>query len=210
MNEADGVHRPDDLGGGLSKRRLSSSVVHSLGRADVLSTDPGPGRCLKVLDCESVDLPLLTEPAQNVDTRTGDIMYGDETAAHRNLWQGLLACPPLSQGSPERDQLWSIVQDVICTRSHAWVTPLGSNRPVLVTSEYAGDELIAAMAWLYAHDDDARRLAPIGLYKSLRGVATKGAQGSGRAAQSDALHGLTSVEAGQLVRWIDIEDWGAA
>jgi hypothetical protein len=102
------------------------------------------------------------------------------------------------------------VRDLICTRSQAWVTPLGSTRPVLVTSEYAGEELVAAMAWLYSHDGEARLLAPVALFRLLRGIATRGANGSARAAQSDALCGLTAVDAGQLVRWTDIENWGAA
>lgn len=206
MKETDGIVGAS----GSSGIQPLSSVVHSWSRDDGLSTDPCLGRCPNRVGRGSLDLPLLTRAAQTTDAGKGDPMYGGETAEHRKIWEALSGCPPLSEGSPERDQLWSIVRDHICTRSHAWVTPLGSNRPVLVTSEYAGDELIAAMAWLYAHNDEARRLSPIGLFKSLRGVATKGANGSGRAAQSDALHGLTAVDAGQLVRWIDIEDWGAA
>ena len=137
-------------------------------------------------------------------------MCREEMAECRRIWTALSACPPLTQSSPERDRLWTTVQDLICTRSQTWVTPLGSTRPVLVTSEYAGDELVAAMAWLYSHDDEARLLAPFALFKRLRGVATRGANGSGRAARSDALRGLTAVDAGHLVRWTDIENWGAA
>jgi len=79
-----------------------------------------------------------------------------------------------------------------------------------VTAEYATDELIAAMSWLLAHDGEARKLRPLELFIMLRGVATKGANGSGRAAQADALHGMTNVEQGQPVRWTKLDETGAA
>jgi len=145
------------------------------------------------------------------DERPGDHpMCSDETPEYRRVWTALSTCPPLTQSSPERDLLWTTVRDLICTRSQTLVTPLGSTRPVRVTSEYAGDELVAAMGWLYSHEDEARLLAPVALFRRLRGVATRGANGSGRAAQSDALCGLTAVAAGRPVRWTDIENWGAA
>jgi len=138
-------------------------------------------------------------------------MNANETEAERQgLWEALVRCPPLSTQSPDRDRLWLVVRDCICTRGTAAVTPLGSSSQILVTSEYATDELIAAMSWLRAHDDDARKLRPLELFIMLRGVATKGANGSGRAAQADALHGMTGVEQGQPVRWRNLDETGAA
>lgn len=128
----------------------------------------------------------------------------------RRLWEALVRCPPLSTGSTERDRLWLVVQECICTRGAAAVTPLGSRSQIVVTAEYASDELIAAMTWLQTHDHDARRLRPLELFVMLRGVATKGANGSGRAAQADALHGMTNVEQGQPVRWTNLDESGAA
>lgn len=128
----------------------------------------------------------------------------------QQLWETLAGCPPLATPSAERDRLWLVVRECVCTRTVATVTPLGSTSQILVTSEYATDELIAAMSWLCAHDDQARRLRPLELFIMLRGVATKGAAGSGRAAQADALHGMTGVEQGQPIRWRDLHETGAA
>lgn len=131
-------------------------------------------------------------------------------ANRRRLWEALDRCPPLSTGSAERDRLWLVVQECVCTRGAAAVTPLGSASQIVVTAEYATDELIAAMSWLLAHDGEARKLRPLELFIMLRGVATKGANGSGRAAQADALHGMTNVEQGQPVRWTNLDQTGAA
>ncbi len=48
-------------------------------------------------------------------------------------------------------------------------------------------------------------MPPLRLFVRLRGVATRGSQGSGRAAQADALHGLTNVAPGNPVRWSDAD-----
>ncbi len=128
----------------------------------------------------------------------------------QGLWEALVGCPQLTDPSPERDRLWLVVQECICTRGTVAVTPLGSSARVTVSSEYATDELIAAMTWLHAHDGAARLLQPLELFIKLRGVATKGAHGSGRAAQADDLHGMTGVEQGQPVRWRNLDETGAA
>jgi hypothetical protein len=48
----------------------------------------------------------------------------------RPLWEALAACPPLKRESPERDRLWLVVRDLICTRSAVPVTPMGSESQV--------------------------------------------------------------------------------
>ena len=117
------------------------------------------------------------------------------------LREALLECPPLTEASAQRDDLWLTVQALVCTRHTAVATPLGSRTPILVTAENATDELIAAMEWLYAREAQARSLEPLLLYKMLRGVATRGAKGSARCQQADLLHGLTQVAPGAPVRW---------
>ena len=126
---------------------------------------------------------------------------------NRQLVQGgrlrvaLLACPPLTEPSAQRDDLWLAVQAAICTRHTALATPLGSATPILVSAENATDELIAAMEWLYTHEARARTIEPLLLFRILRGVATRGAKGSARCQQADLLHGLTQVSPGDPVRW---------
>lgn len=126
------------------------------------------------------------------------------------LWAALTDCPVLTAGSPERDHLWLVVQGRVCTRGAVAVTPLGSSARVMVSSEYATDELIAAMTWLHTHEAAARLLPPLELFIKLRGVATRGAHGSGRAAQADDLHGMTGVEQGQPIHWRNLGETGAA
>ena len=212
MNEANGVHRPPKPKVLPTGRPVTDvEPCPQAGCTVALSTDLDLTVPVHHLSGVSIDRLPATVAGSATDERPGDHpMCSEEMAECRRIWTALSTCPPLTQSSPERDLLWTTVRDLICTRSQAWVTPLGSTRPVLVTSEYAGDELVAAMAWLYSHDDEARLLAPVALFRRLRGVATRGANGSGRAAQSDALCGLTAVDAGQLVRWTDIENWGAA
>jgi len=121
--------------------------------------------------------------------------------------RALDACPSLSpkRPSPERDRVWLTVEDAVCTRGLATVTPLGSSSSIPVTEEQATDELIAAMQWLMSHEDEAREMPPLRLFVRLRGVATRGSHGSGRAAQADALHGMTNVAPGNPVRWSDAD-----
>jgi hypothetical protein len=64
------------------------------------------------------------------------------------------------------------------------------------------------MDWLKAHEAEARRLHALELFVRLRGVATKGSQGSARAAQADALRGMTGVGRGQPIRWGDLDESG--
>jgi hypothetical protein len=87
---------------------------------------------------------------------------------------------------------------------------MGSSSRVLVGADQATDELIAAMSWLTRHEDEARKLDPMGLFIALRGVATRGADGSARAAQADALHGMTHVPLGHMVYWRPIDETGVA
>ena len=122
----------------------------------------------------------------------------------------LSGCPPLAHRSVARDALWLVVKEQICTRGLCFVTPLGSSSPVPVTAEHATQELLAAMDWLATHEQEARSLDPLALFIKLRGVATKGAAGSARAAQTDALHGMTQVSPGDPVTFTDIDPIEAA
>jgi hypothetical protein len=115
--------------------------------------------------------------------------------------EALARCAPLAEPSPERDTLWLVVRALVCTTGRRTVVPLGSNRQVVVTGDYACQELVGAMQWLTNHEDDARQMKPAKLYRKMRGAATKGVYGSARAAQADDLHGLTHVPAGRSVRF---------
>lgn len=117
----------------------------------------------------------------------------------------LRVCPGLKEPSSERDALWIAVQDGVCTRSLRLVVPLGSSSLIPVTTEHRTAELIAAMTWLAEHEQQARAMPATSLYVKLRGIATRGATGSARAAQSDALHGMTNVPPGQPVVFTDID-----
>ncbi|KRC90081.1 hypothetical protein ASE25_11365 [Terrabacter sp. Root85] len=121
------------------------------------------------------------------------------------LAESLRQCGPLAQVSDGRDDLWLTIQEVVCTRSTCHIVPMGSTSPVWVTPEHSTDELIAAMEWLVAHEAQARAMAPRELFIMLRGVATRGALGSARAAQADALHGMTHVSPGEPVVFADLE-----
>jgi len=117
----------------------------------------------------------------------------------------LLACSSLLEPSSERDAVWFAVQAAVCTRGAVRVVPLGSSRLVRVTCEQSTDELIAAMTWLLTHEARARVMTPSRLLVTMRGVATRGAGGSARSAQSDGLHGMTGVPGGRLVSWCSVE-----
>ena len=121
------------------------------------------------------------------------------------LAESLRQCGPLARESDGRDELWLTVQDVVCTRTTCHIVPMGSTSPVSVTPEHSTDELLAAMEWLVAHEAHARAMAPRELFIMLRGVATRGALGSARAAQADALHGMTHVSPGEPVVFADLE-----
>ena len=126
------------------------------------------------------------------------------------VWRTFVACPSLQEPSHERDDVWLAVESAICTHGFARVTPMGSSSRVLVGADQATDELIAAMMWLTRHEDEARKLDPLSLFIALRGVATRGADGSARAAQADALHGMTNVPLGRMVYWRPIDETGVA
>ena len=131
-------------------------------------------------------------------------MTGQEAKA-REIADALARCRPLGEPCPERDDLWVTVRDSICTKGLCLVVPMGSSSPVPVTPEHATDELLAAMEWLGSHERLARSMEPQQLFIMLRGVATKGALGSARAAQADALHGMTHVSPGEPVVFADLE-----
>jgi hypothetical protein len=143
-------------------------------------------------------------------TIAGGVPVSHAESAGRRLHAALAACPSLSEGGEPRDALWLTVQDVVCSKATLIVAPHGSANPVEVTSEYATNELIAAMEWLTGHEATARRLSPTGLYSTLRGQAMRGGHGSARAAQADLLHGMTEVPAGSPVTWCELEESGAA
>lgn len=115
----------------------------------------------------------------------------------------LARCGPLAEDSPQKEALWHVLQETVCTREQRMVVPLGSSTPVLVTPEHASQELIAAMSWLRAREERARHLSPMDLFIMLVGVATRGAAGSARAAQSDALCGITNVSPGNPIVFVD-------
>ena len=119
--------------------------------------------------------------------------------------EALAACPTLAPGTPQWDTLWFTIQRAICTRGLCLVTPLGSSSSIFVTPDHAMDELVAAMEWLTGHEQQARAMTPIALFIQLRGVATRGASGSARAAQHDALHGLTNVPPGDPITFTDVD-----
>jgi hypothetical protein len=125
--------------------------------------------------------------------------YGMQIAA------ALGACPPLDQESPERDRLWLVVQDLICTKAQRTVTPIGSHASVVVTADYACQELVGAMQWLVRNEAVAREIQPRDLYLRMRAAATKGSHGSSRAVRADELHGLTHVRQGESVRFQQLE-----
>lgn len=143
----------------------------------------------------------MTTRSQGPGTRPPDI---------DRLWETLRTCPPLSQASPARDHLWVVVADTTCTTGTAVVIPYGSSAKVEISDEYAHDELIAAIEWLYGNEIRARQLDPDYLFATLRGIGTRSAHGSGRAAQADLLHGLTHVPSDTPVFWSPIEAEGAA
>jgi hypothetical protein len=133
-----------------------------------------------------------------------------EEAAGRRIRRSLRACPCLRVRSEQRDALWLTVQSEICTTGPRIVRPFGSSAAVLVSADQATDELLSAMDWLMKHEAEARDLAPLRLFVMLRGVATRGKNGSGRKARADKLHGMTEVPAGTPIAWQSLDDGGGA
>lgn len=128
------------------------------------------------------------------------IEHGTSPAAV--LHHALANTPCLRQPSPERQSLWFVVQATVCTRGRAVGTAMGSTTQQDIGGEDArSDELVAAMTWLTAYEDVARLMSPSQLLRHLRGVAVRSHHGSARAAQADALHGMTEVAAGSPVQF---------
>ncbi len=130
--------------------------------------------------------------------RTGDIMNERITA----LALAFACCPNIRRPSKECERLWLAMKEAICTRGRSLVTPLGASAPVEVTDEYAGLELAEAMTWLRNNEAQARTMDEVALYRRLRAAATKGAHGSARMAQQDALHGITGVSPGDPLTFV--------
>lgn len=109
----------------------------------------------------------------------------------------------LQQRSPERDALWVVVQTTICTRGHVSGTAWGSDRTQDIGGEDARqNELVAAMMWLIAREDVARRMKPDHLFRQMRAVAVRSRLGSARATQADALHGMTGLTSHSAVQFV--------
>ena len=133
------------------------------------------------------------------------------TAAHdTDLADALAACPPITEPSPERQDLMMTIWTSVCTRRSRTVVPMGSTAPVTITRDDASTELLAVMDWLRLHEQEARDLAPDRLYRIMRAVATLGMNGSGRAVRADKLRGLTDIPAGTPIRWAEVDEERAA
>ena len=89
---------------------------------------------------------------------TGQMEKGAELKA------ALEGCATLGASGPEIARLWLEIRDCVCTRGCVDVVPYGSARPVTVTDDYAGEELVAAMEWLIKNEDTARSLDPESLF----------------------------------------------
>jgi hypothetical protein len=142
---------------------------------------------------------------QRSEGDAGMPVMNDQELRGSVISQALRRCPSLRAPSRQRDELWVAVRSAICTRGVRSVVPLGSKTPVWVSDEYVSDELIATMNWLTHHERHARRLTPLKLFITLRGVATKNGGGSARHAQSDELHGFSNVVAGDRIRFVDCD-----
>jgi hypothetical protein len=109
----------------------------------------------------------------------------------------------LQRHSPQCEALWRVVEETICTRGHIVSAAWGSDTAQDIGGEDARhNELVAAMMWLIAREDVARRMTPDHLFRYLRAVAVRGRLGSARATQADALHGMTGVTADAAVQFV--------
>lgn len=120
--------------------------------------------------------------------------------------QALAACPSVRSASAARDRLWFAVRDLVCTTSKRRFAPAGSCLAVEVTADDASAELLAAMRWLLAHEEQARRMPPAELARALLREAHHGTHGSARAARADQLHGLTEVPAGVWLGFAPLDE----
>jgi hypothetical protein len=194
---------------------------HEPATASTLATSSGDGDAQADGRPPVMSEPFLSDSLRDSlnspgpESETGHVTAGGIAVSHSEvaglrLHSALMDCPPLSRRSTQLDQLWLTVKDTICTRAPIVVTPLGSSNAVEVTPEHATDELICAMEWLMGHEAAARRLSANALYVKLRGQATRGGNGSARAAQADLLRGLTEVPPGRPVTWCGLDESGAA
>src|SRR5690242_6883726 len=85
-------------------------------------------------------------PAQQGTKPGGVAMKTNETYGTQ-IAEALANCAPLAESSEERDELWLVVQSLVCTKAQRTVVPLGSKAPVVITADYACQELLAAMEW---------------------------------------------------------------
>lgn len=95
----------------------------------------------------------------------------------------------------------------VCTQGPGWrrAIPMGSSAPVKISTEYASTEFLAVMNWLRLHEADARRMKPAALWRMLRAVATRGHQGSARAARADETRGVVGVPVGDPISFVDVD-----
>lgn len=182
--------------------RIASTGTHLWTTSIGAALDPQDGEGSVPV---AVDRPYLdSEDSSGVEPGEGDPLMAREEQCTR-LAKALAQCPDLRAKTRESEALWLAMREAICTRARCHIVPLGAASPVEVTDEYAGQELAEAMVWLRKHEDEARCLPPVTLFRLLRAAATKGATGSARMAQQDSLHGVTGVVPGTPVAFVSYE-----
>lgn len=130
------------------------------------------------------------------------------TGQAEELARTLAACPSVTEPSAGRESLMMAIWTLVCTQGSGWrsVTPMGSVVPVRISAEYASTEFLAVMSWLRLHEASAREMAPDKLWQMLRAIATRGHQGSARAARADGMQGVVGVPAGEPISFVDIDN----
>jgi hypothetical protein len=123
------------------------------------------------------------------------------------LARALAACPSVTEPSPEREALMLAIWRLVCTQGPGWRTavPMGSSAAARISAEYASTEFLAVMNWLRLHEAEARRLKPAKLWRMARAVATRGHQGSARAARTDGSRGVVGVPPGDPISFVDVD-----
>lgn len=120
------------------------------------------------------------------------------------LYLAVRACPPLGGDSPQKQKLWMVLDEVICTHGRMSACPYGSTRPQRIGGADSHQiELAAAMEWLIDHEGHARAMTPTRLYRTARRAATAAAAG---AVKADSLHGITDVSPGTTLRFYPWKD----
>lgn len=185
MGQAHQARAVDEEPTGPHRPPIGPEVFRALDQGRCIAGKPGEGR--------------------RPEGDAGMHVMNDQELRGSVISQALGRCPSLHAPSRQRDELWVAVRSAICTRGVRSVVPLGSKTPVMVSDEYVSDELIATMNWLKHHEGRARRLTPLRLFITLRGVATKNGSGSARHAQSDELRGFSNVAAGDRIRFVDCD-----